>query len=93
MVFTIVCPGQLAANFFLEIAMISGRAASKVISEGDIHGLSFTGSVEVGRLVYAAAAQNLIPVRVKLILWVIITDVLDRPTRQLREVLLVDLIM
>lgn len=61
---------EIAKEFFPEnlfqIAMISGRAASKVISEGDIHGLSFTGSVEVGRLVYAAAAQNLIPVQLEL---------------------------
>ncbi len=61
---------EIAKEFFPEnlfqVAMISGRAASKVISEGDIHGLSFTGSVEVGRLVYAAAAQNLIPVQLEL---------------------------
>ncbi|MEM9708631.1 MAG: aldehyde dehydrogenase family protein [Pseudomonadota bacterium] len=49
-----------------QIAMVSGRSASKIIAEGDIHGLSFTGSVEVGRLVYAAAAQNLIPVQLEL---------------------------
>ena len=61
---------DIAREFFpailFQIAMISGRAASKVIAEGDIHGLSFTGSVEVGRLVYAAAAQNLIPVQLEL---------------------------
>lgn len=61
---------EIAKPFFPEnlfqIAMISGRAASKVISEGDIHGISFTGSVEVGRMVYAAAAQNLIPVQLEL---------------------------
>ena len=61
---------DIAKEFFPEnlfqVAMISGRSASKVIAEGDIHGLSFTGSVEVGRLVYAAAAQNLIPVQLEL---------------------------
>ena len=61
---------EIAKEFFPEnlfqIAMISGRSASKVIAEGDIQGLSFTGSVEVGRLVYAAAAQNLIPVQLEL---------------------------
>ena len=61
---------EIAKDYFPEnlfqVAMISGRAASKVIAEGDIHGLSFTGSVEVGRLVYAAAAQNLIPVQLEL---------------------------
>lgn len=49
-----------------QVAMISGRAASDVVSGADVHGVSFTGSVEVGRLVYAAAAQNLIPVQLEL---------------------------
>jgi len=61
---------DIAREFFPEnlfqIAMISGHAASTIIAEGSIHGLSFTGSVEVGRLVYAAAAQNLIPVQLEL---------------------------
>ncbi len=61
---------QIAKEFFpenlIQVAMVSGRAASKIIAEGDIHGLSFTGSVETGRLVYAAAAQNLIPVQLEL---------------------------
>ncbi|MEM1151983.1 MAG: aldehyde dehydrogenase family protein, partial [Pseudomonadota bacterium] len=61
---------EIAKEFFPENlyqnAMISGRAASKVIAEGDIHGVSFTGSVEVGRMVYSAAAQNLIPVQLEL---------------------------
>ncbi|MEM6727626.1 MAG: aldehyde dehydrogenase family protein, partial [Pseudomonadota bacterium] len=61
---------DIARDFFPEnlfqIAMVSGGAASKIIAEGDVHGLSFTGSVEVGRLVYAAAAQNLIPVQLEL---------------------------
>ncbi|MEM9707357.1 MAG: aldehyde dehydrogenase family protein [Pseudomonadota bacterium] len=61
---------DIATDFFPEnlfqIAMVSGRAASKIIAEGDIHGVSFTGSVEVGRMVYAAAAQNLIPVQLEL---------------------------
>lgn len=61
---------EIANDFFpknlFQVAMISGRSASKVIAKGDIQGLSFTGSVEVGRLVYAAAAQNLIPVQLEL---------------------------
>lgn len=50
----------------IQIAMVSGKTASRIIAEGDIHGLSFTGSVDTGRLVYAAAAQNLIPVQLEL---------------------------
>lgn len=50
----------------VQIAMVSGRVASDIIAKGDIHGVSFTGSVETGRLVYAAAAQNLIPVQLEL---------------------------
>ncbi len=61
---------EIAKEFFpkdlFQIAMISGRAASEVIAKGDIHGVSFTGSVEVGRMVYGAAAQNLIPVQLEL---------------------------
>ena len=41
------------------MAMIGGRAASKMIAE--YHGVSFTGSVSTGRLVGKAAAENLIP--------------------------------
>ena len=61
---------DIASEFFpkdlFQIAMISGRASSEVIARGNIHGVSFTGSVEVGRLVYSAAAQNLIPVQLEL---------------------------
>ena len=61
---------EIARDFFPEHlyqnAMISGRAASEVIATGDIHGISFTGSVESGRMVYGAAAQNLIPVQLEL---------------------------
>lgn len=61
---------EIAAEFFpadlFQIAMISGRAASGIVAKGDIHGVSFTGSVEVGRMVYGAAAQNLIPAQLEL---------------------------
>ena len=61
---------EIAEEFFpknlFQIAMISGRQTSDVIAKGAIHGVSFTGSVEVGRLVYAAAAENLIPVQLEL---------------------------
>lgn len=61
---------EIAKEFFppnlIQVAMVSGRTASKIIAEGDIHGLSFTGSVDTGKLVYAAAAQNLIPVQLEL---------------------------
>ena len=61
---------DIAKEFFpadlFQIAMVSGRTASDVVAKGDIHGVSFTGSVDVGRLVYAAAAQNLIPVQLEL---------------------------
>lgn len=61
---------DIAKDYFpeklIQVAMVSGRDASKIIAGGDIHGLSFTGSVDTGRLVYAAAAQNLIPVQLEL---------------------------
>lgn len=61
---------EIAAEFFpdglFQIAMIGGQAASEVIGKAPIHGVSFTGSVDTGRLVYAAAAQNLIPVQLEL---------------------------
>lgn len=61
---------EIAKDHFPEglfqIAMIGGRTASEVIAKADIHGVSFTGSVETGRLVYAAAAQNLIPAQLEL---------------------------
>lgn len=61
---------EIAKEFFpenlIQVAMISGRAASEVVTNGNIHGVSFTGSVPTGKLVYAAAAQNLIPVQLEL---------------------------
>ncbi|MBD0864870.1 MAG: aldehyde dehydrogenase [Rhodobacteraceae bacterium] len=61
---------EIAAEFFCEnliqVAMVSGRVASKAIATSDIHGVSFTGSVPTGKLVYAAAAQNLIPAQLEL---------------------------
>jgi aldehyde dehydrogenase (NAD+) len=61
---------EIAREFFpenlIQIAMVSGRTASDIVAKGDIHGVSFTGSVDTGRLVYAAAAQNLIPVQLEL---------------------------
>ena len=61
---------EIAGEFFpdglFQIAMIGGQAASEVIAKAPIHGVSFTGSVDTGRLVYAAAAQNLIPVQLEL---------------------------
>ena len=50
----------------VQIAMVSGRTASDIVAKADIHGVSFTGSVDTGRLVYASAAQNLIPVQLEL---------------------------
>lgn len=61
---------EIAKDYFpenlIQIAMVSGRVASDIVATGDIHGVSFTGSVDTGRLVYAAAAQNLIPVQLEL---------------------------
>lgn len=61
---------DIAKDFFpenlVQISMVSGRAASEVVANGQIHGVSFTGSVDTGKLVYAAAAQNLIPVQLEL---------------------------
>ncbi|MGH1464852.1 MAG: aldehyde dehydrogenase family protein [Cognatishimia sp.] len=61
---------DIAKEYFpsglFQVAMISGRTASDVIASSSIHGVSFTGSVEVGRMVYGAAAQNLIPVQLEL---------------------------
>ncbi len=61
---------EIAKEFFpanlIQVAMVSGRVASEAVSKGDIHGISFTGSVPTGKLVYAAAAQNLIPVQLEL---------------------------
>lgn len=61
---------DIAKEFFpenlIQIAMVSGRSASDIIANAKIHGLSFTGSVDTGKLVYAAAAQNLIPVQLEL---------------------------
>lgn len=61
---------EIAKDFFpanlIQVVMVSGRTASQAVVEGDIHGVSFTGSVPTGKLVYAAAAQNLIPVQLEL---------------------------
>ncbi|MEM6620143.1 MAG: aldehyde dehydrogenase family protein [Pseudomonadota bacterium] len=61
---------KIAEDFFpdhlIQVAMVSGRAASEVVAKGALHGVSFTGSVPTGKLVYAAAAQNLIPVQLEL---------------------------
>ncbi|MEM6386406.1 MAG: aldehyde dehydrogenase family protein [Pseudomonadota bacterium] len=61
---------EISKEFFpenlIQIAMVSGRVASEAIASADIHGVSFTGSVPTGKLVYAAAAQNLIPVQLEL---------------------------
>ena len=50
----------------IQIVMVPGRSASAAVAAGDIHGVSFTGSVPTGKLVYAAAAANLIPVQLEL---------------------------
>ncbi|MEM8979891.1 MAG: aldehyde dehydrogenase family protein [Pseudomonadota bacterium] len=61
---------EIAKEFFpenlIQVAMVSGRVASEVVASGEVHGVSFTGSVPTGKLVYAAAAQNLIPVQLEL---------------------------
>ncbi len=61
---------EIASEFFpknlIQVAMISGSAASEVVANGNVHGVSFTGSVPTGKLVYAASAQNLIPVQLEL---------------------------
>ncbi|MEM6984944.1 MAG: aldehyde dehydrogenase family protein [Pseudomonadota bacterium] len=61
---------DIAKDFFpdhlIQVAMVSGRVASDVIARGAVHGVSFTGSVPTGKLVYAAAAENLIPVQLEL---------------------------
>ncbi|MDA7599323.1 aldehyde dehydrogenase family protein [Alphaproteobacteria bacterium] len=61
---------EIAQEFFpeglVQMAMIGGRQASALIAEEHIQGVSFTGSVATGRLVGAAAAQNLIPVQLEL---------------------------
>lgn len=61
---------EIAAEHFpehlVQVAMVPGRLASKAVAEAEIHGVSFTGSVPTGRQVYAAAAQNLVPVQLEL---------------------------
>lgn len=61
---------EISKEFFpenlIQVAMVSGSVASEAIVSGNIHGVSFTGSVPTGKLVYAAAAQNLIPVQLEL---------------------------
>ncbi len=61
---------KISKEFFpddlIQVAMVSGRAASEAISKSDVHGVSFTGSVPTGKLVYAAAARNLIPAQLEM---------------------------
>lgn len=61
---------EIAKDFFpenlIQVAMVSGRVASDVIANGDVHGVSFTGSVPTGKLVYKAASENLIPAQLEL---------------------------
>ena len=61
---------EISKEFFpenlIQVAMISGQVASEAISKSEIHGVSFTGSVPTGKLVYSAASQNLIPVQLEL---------------------------
>ena len=61
---------EISNEFFpdnlIQVAMVSGRVASEAIANADIHGVSFTGSVPTGKLVYTAAAQNLIPAQLEL---------------------------
>ena len=61
---------EIAREFFpehlVQVALVSGRDASAAVASGAVHGVSFTGSVATGKLVYAAAAQNLIPVQLEL---------------------------
>lgn len=61
---------EISKEFFpehlIQVAMVSGRVASEAISKANVHGVSFTGSVPTGKLVYAAAAQNLIPAQLEL---------------------------
>jgi len=61
---------DIAKEFFhkdlVQIAMTDGKTAGEIIANGNIHGVSFTGSVDTGKLVYTAAAQNLIPVQLEL---------------------------
>ncbi|MEM7378616.1 MAG: aldehyde dehydrogenase family protein [Pseudomonadota bacterium] len=61
---------DIAKAFFpanlVQVAMVSGRTASEAIAGGAVHGVSFTGSVPTGKLVYAAAAANLIPAQLEL---------------------------
>ncbi len=61
---------DISREFFpqnlIQVAMVTGPVASKAVAKGDVHGVSFTGSVPTGKLVYAAAAENLIPVQLEL---------------------------
>lgn len=49
----------------IQVAMVSGRTASEAVSKGDVQGVGLTGSVPTGKLVFAAAAQNLIPAQLE----------------------------
>ena len=61
---------EIAEEFFpknlVQVAMVPGRLASKAVATADIHGVSFTGSVPTGKLVYKAAAENLIAAQLEL---------------------------
>jgi aldehyde dehydrogenase (NAD+) len=61
---------EIAKEFFpenlVQVAMVSGRSASAVVASGAVQGVSFTGSVPTGKLVYKAAAESLIPVQLEL---------------------------
>ena len=58
--------GEFFPDNLAQVAMVSGRAASGAVSNGDVHGVSFTGLVPTGKLVYGAAARNLIPAQSEL---------------------------
>ena len=61
---------EIAQQFFpkhlVQMAMLSGAQTSALIAQQNVHGVSFTGSVNTGRLVAAAAAENLIPTQLEL---------------------------
>ena len=61
---------ELAQDYFVkdlvQIAMLSGQQSSDLVAKQNIHGVSFTGSVDTGRLVGKAAAENLVPAQLEL---------------------------
>ena len=56
----------LFPNDLFQIAVCGGAQAGELIAMDGVDAVSFTGSVETGRKVYAAAASNLIPVQLEL---------------------------